>query len=179
VHANGPAACAIGLSGVLLAAATPSANAQSGATATPAPQPTSIIQRMGVAMSEPAARHEIAFRPFAPARRILGVALLPPFHGADSRANRGIGYEYADLAERRYALAEWPANGGTIARFAPLADAEPDCPDARTFSRGTRPNGIVWSTTRGLIMTLQADGANDARTLELEWRKLIRRGVCR
>ena len=92
---------------------------------------------------------------------------------------RGIGFEYADLAGRLYALAEWPANGGTLAHFSPLGAQEPGCPDARTFSRGTRPNGIVWSTTRGLIMSLQADGANDARTLELEWRKLIRRGVCR
>jgi hypothetical protein len=179
VNVNGPAGCVFGLSGVLLAAATPSAHAQGSTTTAPVARPTSIVQRMGVEMSERAARHEIAFQPFAPARRILGVALLPPFHGADSRANRGIGYEYADLAAHRYALAEWPANGGTIARFAPLDKAEPACPDARTFSRGTRPNGIVWSTTRGLVMTLQADGANDARTLELEWRKLIRRGVCR
>jgi hypothetical protein len=30
-----------------------------------------------------------------------------------------------------------------------------------------------------VVRTLQADGANDARTLESEWIKLIRRGVCR
>ena len=161
----------------LVAVGLPPAAGQN--TAAPAPRPTSIIERMGVAMAFPAARHAIAFGPFTPPRHIVGVALLPPFHGEDTRANRGIGFEYADLAGRLYALAEWPANGGTLAHFPSLGAQEPECPDARTFSRGTRPNGIVWSTTRGLIMTLQADGANDARTLELEWRKLIRRGVCR
>ena len=149
-----------------------------GAQSASAQTTTSIVARMGATMSEPAARHQIAFRPFAPPRRIVEVALLPPFHGDDERANRGIGFEFTGFAGRRYALAEWPSNGGTIARFAPLAEDEPGCTDVRTFSRGTGPNGIVWSTSRGLIMTLQADGANDARTLEVEWRKLIRRGAC-
>jgi hypothetical protein len=150
-----------------------------GAAAGAGSPATTIVGRMGSEMTESAARHEIAFRPFAPARSIVAVALLPPFRGADTRANRGIGFEYADAAGRRYALAQWPSNGGTIAAF-PLRDPnEPGCPGARTFSRGTRPNGIVWSTSHGLVMTLQADGANDARTLENEWRKLIRRGVCR
>jgi hypothetical protein len=134
---------------------------------------------MGIEMSEQAARHGIAFRPFAPPRRIVAVALLPAFHGDDVRANRGIGFEYVDTAGRRYALAQWPANGGTIARFLPLDPVEPGCENARSFPRGTRPNGIVWSTSHGLIVTLQADGTNDAQTLGREWRKLIRRGVCR
>jgi hypothetical protein len=161
------------------ALATGIAPVQAQPAASPAPRPTSIIDRMGVAMSETAARHAIGFGPFAPPRTILGVALLPPFHGDDTRANRGIGFEYADPAGRRYALSEWPGNGGTLTRFTPLDTEDTSCPDAHTFSRGTRPHGIVWSTSRGLIMTLQADGVNDARTLELEWRKLIRRGVCR
>jgi hypothetical protein len=164
--------------GLLLAAGIQAAAARTALPGVAPPTP-SIIERMGVVMSEPEARHAIAFRPFAPPRRILSVALLPPFHGADERANRGIGFEYADLDGRRYALAQWPANGGSIDRFPPFAQTEPECAGARTFSRGQRPNGIVWSTSRGLIMTLQADGANDARTLELEWRKLIRRGACR
>jgi hypothetical protein len=176
---RGTVVLAIRVCGAFLVAAALPVSAQHSAVPMPAPRPTSIVERMGKPMSEPEARHGIAFRPFAPPRRILVAALLPPFHGNDERANRGIGFEYADLAGRRYALAEWPANGGTIARFAPLVEAEPNCPDAHTFSRGAGPNGIVWSTARGLIMTLQAEGANDARTLGLEWRKLIRRGVCR
>jgi hypothetical protein len=130
-------------------------------------------------MAESDARHGIAFRPFAPARRIVAVALLPPFHGDDARANRGIGFEYADDADRLYALAQWPANGGNVDRFAPLSEGEPDCPGARRFARGAKPSGIVWSTPHGFIMTLQADGKSDARTLRTEWRKLIRRGACR
>jgi hypothetical protein len=163
-----------------IAAGAPPAGAQMfGAPQTAAPRSLTIVGRMGIEMSEMAARHEIAFRPFAPPRRIVAVALLPPFHGDDVRANRGIGFEYNAAGDRRYVLAQWPANGGTIKRFALLAQNELDCADARTFPRGTKPNGIVWSTPHGLIMTLQADGENDARTLETEWRKLIRRGVCR
>ena len=161
------------------ASASPAGAQLFGTPQTAAPRPLTIVGRMGIEMSEAAARHGIAFRPFAPPRRIVAVALLPPFHGDDVRANRGIGFEYTAAGERRYVLAQWPANGGTIRRFAPLAQSELDCADARTFSRGAKPNGIVWSTPHGLIMTLQADGVNDARTLEAEWRKLIRRGVCR
>jgi hypothetical protein len=170
-------ALAIGASAAISVAGCLPAPAQTSAP--PAPRPTSIIERMGIPMNEPTARRGIAFGAFAPPRHILGVALLPPFHGDDTRANRGIAFEYDDLTGRRYVLAEWPANGGTVAHFPPLDTGGAGCPDAHMFSRGTGPNGIVWSTSSGLIMTLQADGANDARTLELEWRKLIRRGACR
>jgi hypothetical protein len=138
-----------------------------------------IIERLGEVMSESSARHEIAFRPFSPPREITAAALLPPFHGDDIRANRGIAFAYLDDAGRRYVLAQWPAHGGSIDRFALRDEVTADCPDARIFPRGTKPNGIVWSTPHGFIMTLQADGANDARTLEIEWNKLIRRGACR
>jgi hypothetical protein len=147
---------------------------------TPTPPPTTTIAaRMGMEMSRSAALHGIAFTPFTPARHVLAVALLPPFHGTDVRANRGIAFEYAAFDGRRYVLAEWPAHGGTIDRFAPHEPVEPECSSARSFPRGVQPNGIVWSTARGVVRTLQADGANDARTLESEWIKLIRRGVCR
>lgn len=166
--------------GAALAAPVLPASAQIFGTSPPAtPEPTTIVGRMGEAMSEAAARHLIAFRPFAPPRQILAAALLPPFRGADERANRGIGLEYADAAGHRYALAQWPANGGSIERFPPLAEPEPSCNAARMFARGTTPNGIVWSTPHGIVMTLQADGANDAQTLRSEWRKLLLRGVCR
>jgi len=142
-------------------------------------RPLTLVERLGLGMPEWQARHEIGFGPFAPPRRIVAVALLPPFHGDDTRANRGIGFEYADDAGRRYVLAQWPAHGGNLASFAPFEHDEPGCSDARTFSRGAKPNGIVWSTPHGLILSLQTDGANDARTLEIEWTKLIRRGACR
>jgi hypothetical protein len=134
---------------------------------------------MGLVMTESEARHGIAFRPFAPPRHIIAAALLPPFRGDDVRANRGIGLEYTDADVRRYALAQWPANGGTLKRYGPLSEPEPGCPSARTFLRSRPPNGIVWSTPKGIVMTLQADGANDAQTLQAEWKKLVRRGVCR
>lgn len=139
----------------------------------------SIVGRMGTIVPESQARRGIAFSPFAPPRVIIAVALLPPFHGDDTRLNRGIGFEYADDAGRTYALAEWPARGGTIVRFPALDPGDDGCPTARRFARGRRPSGIVWSTPHGLILTLQSDGKNDARTLQIEWQKLIRRGACR
>lgn len=150
-----------------------------GPRPTPTPSPATIAGRMGVEVTRSAALHGIAFVPFTPPRAVVVVALLPPFHGEDTRANRGIAFEYRAFDGRRYALAEWPAHGGGIDRFAPHEPAEPECSSARSFPRGAQPNGIVWSTARGLVMTLQADGANDARTLESEWIKLIRRGACR
>jgi hypothetical protein len=74
-------------------------------------------------------------------------------------------------------FAQWPANGGSVDRFPQLEETEPECPQARTFPRSTEPSGLVWSAA-GVIATLQADGANDARTLRREWRRLIRRGAC-
>jgi len=145
-----------------------------------AANPPLMLDRMGERLSMADARRSIAFQPFVPARRIIAVAVLPPFHGDDGHATRGIGFEYADLENRRYVLAQWPRNGGTIAMFQDFpGDPPDDCPQARTFVRGTTPYGIVWTTPHGLVLTLQADGANDARTLEIEWRKLIRRGACR
>ena len=141
--------------------------------------PPMAVSRMGQVMSAAAARNSIGFPPFLPPRTVVAVALLPPFRGDDTRANRGIGFEYLDAPGRRYVLAEWPENDGSIAGFAELPFHDPRCPSARTVRRGTSPNGIVWTTARGLVMTLVADGPNDARTLENEWRKLIRRGVCR
>ncbi len=154
------------------ALASPAASAQKADT-------TTIVGRMGMVMSESEARHGIGFRPFAPPRQIIAVALLPPFHGDDVRRNRGIGFEYIGPGKRRYALAQWPSNGGTISGYAPVENSNPECPSARGFARGGGPSGIVWSTPHGLVMTLQADGTNDARTVGEEWRKLVRRGACR
>jgi hypothetical protein len=137
------------------------------------------IARMGTIVRMAEARHAIGFRPFDVPREIVAVALIPPFHGDDSRASRGVAIEYADIAGRRYVLAQWPRNGGNLEAFAPLEPADEACGDAATFPRGTPPSGIVWSTPHGLIMTLQPDGASDARIVRQEWKKLIRRGACR
>lgn len=137
------------------------------------------IARMGTVMPVREARRGIAFRPFEPPRRTIVTALLPAFHGDDTRRNRGIGIEYADISGRLYGLAQWPGGGGKLDGFAALANPDPDCPSARNFSRGTTPSGIVWSTPHGIIMSLAADGKTDARTLRAEWKKLIRRGACR
>lgn len=174
-----PAVLAIALA--LTFAATAPGEAQIFGTPPPAtPTPSTIVGRMGEEMTVAAARRAVAFSPFMPPRQLLGAALIPPFHGDDVRENRGIALEYLDVTGRRYALAQWPQHGASIKHFPALAYADDDCPGARSFPRGRSPDGIVWSTAHGgRIMTLQPDGESDARTLESEWKKLIRRGACR
>ncbi|GAC1413413.1 MAG: hypothetical protein NVSMB64_23690 [Candidatus Velthaea sp.] len=149
-------------------------------TAPPTPIPYLVGQR-GVSTPEADALSAISFRPFIPTRHYLDVALLPSFSGPDTPANEGIGYEYASTGGRRYVLSEWPANGGSVKGYPSLALREAACADVHGFpgSTMTKTRGIVWMTTRGSVMTLQPDGGSDARTLQAEWRRIIRRGACR
>ncbi len=152
---------------------------RAGADDAPAAADHLLVARLGTLMREAEARHAIAFRPFTVPRAIIGVALIPAFHGDDVRANRGIAFEYIDDAGHRFVLNQWPSNGGSLDDFDQIEPAEAECVDTHTFRRGTPPSGIVWSTPHGLIMTLQSDGASDAQTVRREWKKLIRRGACR
>jgi hypothetical protein len=149
----------------------------------PSPPPTPspyLIARMGIETPERDALGGIGFRPFVPSHRPAVVALLAPFKGADTAQNRGIGYEYAGDRGKMYALAQWPSNGGSISGFPGMSLGEAGCPDVHAFG-GTKskPRGLVWTTPRGLVFTLQPDGAPDPRNVEAEWRRLVRRGACR
>jgi hypothetical protein len=137
-----------------------------------------LVGRRGTAMAERDALQGIAFVPFVPTRSATQVALLPPFRGDDKRVNRGIGYEYINRG-RLFVLSQWPRNGGPVPGFRPLKVAEPGCQDVRSFPRLAGTRGIVWSTTRGTVLTLQPDGRSDAHTLLAEWHRLVRRGACR
>jgi len=141
----------------------------------PTPSPW-LVGRLGVSIDEQDALAGIGFRPFVPTRAYKDVALLAPFHGNDTRSNRGIGYEY-EAHGRYYVLTQWPANGGTIDGFPALRANDPDCRDARSFPRPG--SGIVWSTPRGIVATLRPDGESDAKMLLAEWHRLVRRGACR
>jgi hypothetical protein len=143
--ADGLRAVAIMALTVVFAPAAPG-EAQIFGTPPPAtPTPSTIVGRMGDPMSVAAARRGIAFSPFVPPRQLLGAALIPPFHGDDVRDNRGIAIEYLDVEGRRYALAQWPAHGRSIAHFPALATAAAPAVsrggEARTASYGRQRTG--------------------------------------
>jgi len=142
------------------------------------PEPTLISSR-GKLFSLDEARRKVAFRPFLPARNYVDVAMLPAFFGGDNPKNWGIGLEYA-VNGRRFALSEWPQRGQSLTAYA-SAKKEGECTDVHTFSteNAHRANGYIWSTPRGVVMTLQPDFNADRRAVAAELRRLVRRGVCR
>jgi hypothetical protein len=150
------------------------------ATASPPPATPSpyLLGRRGVDTPEQDALLGIAFKPFVPTHRYVLTALLAPYHGSDTRENRGIGYEYRE-GGRLYVLSQWPANGRSAALFPNLKISEPNCTDVHAFPGGAQSRGIVWSTPRGTVVALQSDGSSTALQLQAEWHRLVRRGACR
>ena len=107
------------------------------------------------------------------------VALLTPFHGESNLSrNEGIGLEYSTRDGRAWILSEWPRNGGTLAEFAPLP-AFGGCTDVHAVGGREHPRGVVWSTPRGLVLSLTPDGSAEPKTIEAEFRRLVERGACR
>jgi hypothetical protein len=160
------------IASLLLAVAAPAL-----AASAPSPTPRSPLAHRGFVTDRATAEHAIAFRPFIPAGELEAVALEPPFHGAQVSANEGIAYAYRHAA-RTWILTEWPQNGGSIAQFATLGEVQPRCGALHAVGGSTHPRGVVWTTPRGLVMSLLPDGTADRRTLVAEWRRLIRRGAC-
>jgi hypothetical protein len=149
------------------------------AQAEPAAQALSPFARRGFVTDRATAERAIAFRPFVPDALPEHVALLPPFHGDQVSANEGIAYAYGRRG-RTWILSEWPRNGGTLSAFAPYPGArEANCTDVHAVGGNTKPRGVVWSTPRGIVLTLTPDGSADPRTIVTEWHRLVRRGACR
>ncbi len=144
-----------------------------------AQQAPPAIDRLGERITIHDVHAAIAFRPFRLPRPILGIAVLPPFHGADSRASRGIAFEYRSETGTSYVFSQWPRNGGSLARYPLIDEGDAACPSARVVTRGAAGDGIVWTTPGGLVSSLIPDGRSDAPNVYAEWRKLIRRGACR
>jgi hypothetical protein len=143
------------------------------------PAPTALGRR-GFETDLPTAVRAISFRPFIPGHP-TDVALLTPFHLAVQEAstsrNEGIGLEYARDG-RAWILSEWPQNGGTLAEFAPLP-AYRSCTDVHAVGGREHPRGVVWTTPRGLVLSLTPDGSAEPKTIEAEFRRLVERGACR
>lgn len=167
--------CAL-LAGVVLCAPAAAADESS------VPRADSPLAHRGFVTDRTTAERAIAFRPFVPFlpdESPLEVALLPPFHGDQVSPNEGIGYAYGRRG-RTWILSEWPRNGGTLASFAALPGATgAHCGDVHAIGGNTRPRGVVWSTPRGIVLSLTPDGDADPRAIVTEWHRLVRLGGCR
>lgn len=130
-----------------------------------------LLDGRGVAMPFGTAIHLISFKPYLPAERIGAVAVIPPLGSDDTLANRGIAFEYTKGGAKMI-LSEWPAQNFRIAFAGHDASAAPCKPVAYSH------NGVVWTTPKGLVLTLQPDGGATAARVTREARALIARG-CR
>jgi hypothetical protein len=140
------------------------------------PPPTALSKR-GFDTDLPTAVRAIAFRPFMPDRPVTEVALLPPFHGEDVSRNEGVGLAYR-RAGRAWLLQEWPRNGGSLADFGRLTSFQ-GCADVHAVGGNEKPRGVVWTTPRGLVLSLTPDGSAEPPVIEAEFRRLVERGGCR
>ncbi len=113
--------------------------------------------------------HLISFNPLLPVERIGAAAIIPPLGNDDTLANRGIAFEYA-TGGAKMLLSEWPPQNFRIAFAGRDASAAPCKPMAY------KPFGVVWTTPKGLVLTLQPDAT--AARVAREARALIARG-CR
>ncbi|HEV3086208.1 MAG TPA: hypothetical protein VGX96_03200 [Candidatus Elarobacter sp.] len=137
--------------------------------------PSSALAARGFVTDRRTAERTIAFRPFL-ADPPVEVALLPPFHGEHVASNEGIGYAYGPPGHR-WLLQEWPRNGGSLGSFQPLAAAKP-CSDVRAIGGNAEPRGVVWTTSRDVVMALSPEAGAVPRAVLAEFRRLVRRGAC-
>jgi hypothetical protein len=143
-----------------------------GDSAQPAPSPTLLIQTRGVPVSLETAVRKAKFAPFIPSAQIAGVALLPPLSD-DASKNRyvGIGIEYESDGDALL-LSQWPRAGFDIAVGAMDATSRPCAPVAY------KPDGLLWTTRDGRVMTLQPDGTVLPARVQREAGRLLRAGAC-
>ena len=133
----------------------------------PAPQATMplLLDARGVRVPLESAVKQIAFRPFIPGPQIAAVALIPPLGGEDRRESHGVAIEYASAGDA-LVLSEWPRLGFRVT-------SSPCAPVA------FKPDGLLWTTRNGLVMTLQADGTVEASRIVREAHRLLVAGACR
>jgi len=164
------------LAAVLMLACSGCAAKAAAPQATPEP---SLIATRGKSFPLSEARRKLAFRPYMPARDYIDVAMLPAFFGGDNPKNWGLGLEYS-VNGKRFALSQWPQRGQSLVAYVAIKK-EGDCTDVHTFptQHAKRANGYIWSTPRGLVMTLQPDFNADRRAMAAEFRRLVRHGICR
>ncbi len=134
---------------------------------TPAPSATSLLDSKGFVMTLQQARAQIAFAPVIPAGELLGVAVIPPLGGHDSRAGHGIAMEY-EKDGSRLVLSQWQRLGLRIVVAQVDVVHRPCAPIA------FKADGLLWASRNGLVLTLQPDGAAPGPLVGSEARRLTR-----
>ena len=130
-----------------------------------------LIDQRGSMMPLEYAIKEIAFRPYMPQGKLLGVAVIPPLGGEDTRAHRGIAVEYVAGANAMV-LSEWPKQHFELTF--PHKDITTTPCDLAQYAE----TGYAWTSRGGLALTLQPDGSANQSAVEAEARRLMGAGAC-
>lgn len=139
--------------------------------ATPSGAPLRLDDR-GTIMSLAKLRRNVDLRPFVPVPNPLAYAALPGLGGPDTPANRGVGIEYVAPSGSRMILSEWPKQNYRLNFITKDITATPCVPVIFMHKN------IAWTSKRGALMTLIADGEGSRQELEREARRLLARGAC-
>lgn len=117
-------------------------------------------------------RRNVDLRPFVPVPNPLAYAALPGLGGPDTPANRGVGIEYVAPSGTRMILSEWPKQSYQLNFISKDLTATPCTPVIFMHEN------IAWTSKRGALMTLIADGEASRGAIEREARRLLARGAC-
>ncbi|HEY9180116.1 MAG TPA: hypothetical protein VIO32_05315 [Candidatus Baltobacteraceae bacterium] len=143
-----------------------------GYSAQPQATPALLIQSRGVPVTLAAAVRKADFAPFVPPAQIVSVALLPPLSDEESKRRYvGIGMEYENDGDALL-LSQWPRAGFHIAVGSADVTSRPCAPVAY------KPDGLLWTTRDGRVMTLQPDGTVLPSRIGREAARLLRAGAC-
>jgi hypothetical protein len=156
----------------------PACGGGKGGEAHPDATPTgTYLSHAGKVMPLHEAIGGVVFRPFIPAHYIIETALLPPENGGDdTRANRGIGFDYLSHNEA-FVLKQWPGRLIPGPRMiATINGCDITGYDIDGGKEGKQ--GALWSD--GLIvfnLVPAGNASNDA--VFAEAKRLVRIGACR
>ena|GEM_PF-1295402 len=134
--------------------------------------PPLLLDERGTIMSLAKLHRNVDLRPYVPVPNPLAYAALPGLGGADTPANRGVGIEYIAPSGTRMILSEWPKQHYRLNFISKDITATPCVPVIFMHEN------VAWTTKRGAVMTLIADGEGSRSALEREARRLLARGAC-
>lgn len=134
--------------------------------------PPLLLDDRGTIMSLAKLRRNVDLRPFIPVPEPLAYAALPGLGGPDTPANRGVGIEYVAPSGTRMILSQWPKQQYQLNFITKDITATPCVPVLFMHEN------IAWTSKRGAVMTLIADGGGSRQELEREARRLLARGAC-
>lgn len=130
-----------------------------------------LIESRGVTMPLAQAVRKLSFPPFIPSAEIASVALIPPLNDDEDKREPGIALEYERDGDALL-LSQWPRKGIEIVVAGVDATSRPCAPVAY------KPDGLLWTTRDGRVMTLQPDGAVAPALVAREVDRLLRAGAC-